>query len=114
MSEMHWRDLKETDFSVLKTLADQWGTYIRDMTAQAEIITFVGGVDQDGSLRLVDATDGDQPIVSETQLQLSWGAVIGVRADPPGGGGVELALERVFPDRTSHQPWSFTQARRPL
>lgn len=39
MSEMHWRDLKETDFSVLKTLADQWGTYIRDMTAQAEIIT---------------------------------------------------------------------------
>lgn len=39
MSEMHWRDLKETDFSVLKTLADQWGTYIRDMTAQAEVIT---------------------------------------------------------------------------
>lgn len=39
MSEMHWKDLKETDFSVLKSLADQWGTYIRDMTAQAEIIT---------------------------------------------------------------------------
>ncbi|GAA1676893.1 hypothetical protein GCM10009830_24590 [Glycomyces endophyticus] len=39
MSDMHWKDLKETDFSALKTLADRWGTYINDMTAQAEIIT---------------------------------------------------------------------------
>lgn len=39
MSEMHWKDLKETDFKVLKTLAGQWGTYINDITAQAEIIT---------------------------------------------------------------------------
>jgi hypothetical protein len=39
MSDMHWKDLKETDFGVLKTLADQWGSYIGEVTAQAEIIT---------------------------------------------------------------------------
>ncbi|MEV3938942.1 alpha/beta hydrolase [Glycomyces sp. NPDC049804] len=39
MSEMHWKDLKETDFSALKTLADLWGTYINDMTAQSETIS---------------------------------------------------------------------------
>ncbi|SDE43641.1 alpha/beta hydrolase [Glycomyces harbinensis] len=39
MSEMHWRDLKETDFGALKSLAGQWDAYINDMVAQAEIIT---------------------------------------------------------------------------
>jgi len=39
MSEMHWKDLKQTDFGMLKSLADQWDAYINDMVAQAEILT---------------------------------------------------------------------------
>ncbi|GAB3650248.1 alpha/beta hydrolase family protein [Glycomyces tarimensis] len=39
MSEMRWKDLRDTDFSVMRALAEQFDSYIADMVEQAESLT---------------------------------------------------------------------------
>ncbi|WP_199034204.1 alpha/beta hydrolase [Glycomyces salinus] len=39
MSELNWEDLRDTDFCVMKTLAERMDTYIAGMVEQAEVLT---------------------------------------------------------------------------